>query len=120
MADNNKYDIQPKYCYNFYFCGGPFLWRPLGTCPVCPVLNPALHKTTRKSRRLCVPGNIGTGEHSADPFRIAHKFGSAEVVRLTHEHGLSASYDEVLRFRKSAAKYIWLITRMTSFNRLSV
>ena len=24
------------------FCGGPFLWRPLGTCPVCPVQNPAL------------------------------------------------------------------------------
>ena len=27
-------------------------------------------------------------------------------MRLTHEHGLSASYDEVLRFRKSAAKYM--------------
>ena len=38
--------------------------------------------------------------------KFHHKFGSAEVVRLTHEHGLSASYDEVLRLRKSGAKYM--------------
>ena len=23
-------------------CGGPFLWGPLGSCPLCPLLNPAL------------------------------------------------------------------------------
>ena len=27
------------------FCGSPFLWRPLGSCPVCPVLSPALTLT---------------------------------------------------------------------------
>ena len=40
MADNMIYSL--SICFNIYFCGGPFLWRPLGTCPVCPVLNPAL------------------------------------------------------------------------------
>ena len=40
MADNMIYSLSS--CFNIYFCGGPFLWRPLGTCPVCPVLNPAL------------------------------------------------------------------------------
>ena len=41
-SDEHYNDIQPKYFVIVYFCGGPFLWRPLGTCPVCLVLNPAL------------------------------------------------------------------------------
>ena len=40
MGDNMIYSL--SIFFNIYFCGGPFLWRPLGTCPVCPVLNPAL------------------------------------------------------------------------------
>ena len=35
---------------------------------------------------------------------LHHKFGSAEVVWLTHQHGLAARYDEMLRFRKTATK----------------
>ena len=50
MPGNN--DIQPKYFFNVYFCGGPFLWRPLGTCPVCPVLNPALILTDDESSTI--------------------------------------------------------------------
>ena len=38
----------------FYFCGGPFLWTPLGTCPVCPVLNPALTGSNRESQRFAL------------------------------------------------------------------
>ena len=38
--------------------------------------------------------------------KLHYKFGSAELVKLLHEHGLVASYDEVLPFRKSAAKYM--------------
>ena len=30
MTDNITYSLS---IFNVYFCGGPFLWRPLGTCP---------------------------------------------------------------------------------------
>ena len=38
------YSLNRAYLKKVCFCGGPFWWRPLGTCPVCPVLNPALDK----------------------------------------------------------------------------
>ena len=38
--------------------------------------------------------------------KLHHKFGRTELVSLMHEHGFSSSYDEVLRFCKSAAKYM--------------
>ena len=34
---------------------------------------------------------------------LHHRFGSKELVSLLHQHGLTATYDEVLRFRTSAA-----------------
>ena len=37
---------------------------------------------------------------------VHHKFGSSELVKLVNEHGIVTTYDEVLRFRKSTAKYI--------------
>ena len=38
--------------------------------------------------------------------KLHHKFGSSELVKLLNEHGIVTTYDEVMRFRKSAAKYI--------------
>ncbi len=34
---------------------------------------------------------------------LHHKFGSKYIIDTLHEHGYIASYDEVRRFRKSAA-----------------
>ena len=34
-----------------------------------------------------------------------HRFGSKELISLLHQHGLTTTYDEVLRFRTSAAVY---------------
>ena len=38
--------------------------------------------------------------------KLHHKFGSRDLIDTLYEHGYTASYDEVLRFRKSAAKYV--------------
>ena len=38
--------------------------------------------------------------------KLHHKFGSSDLVSTLHEHGIVSSYDEVLRLRKSAAKYV--------------
>jgi hypothetical protein len=38
--------------------------------------------------------------------KLHHKFGSSELLRILHEHGYTTSYDEVLRFRKSAARFM--------------
>ena len=38
--------------------------------------------------------------------KLHHKFGSSNLVSTLHEHGSVSSYCEVLRFRKSAAKYV--------------
>ena len=46
MTDNMIYSL---IFFNVYFCGGPFLWRPLGTCPVCLILNPALDANAFRS-----------------------------------------------------------------------
>ncbi len=37
--------------------------------------------------------------------KLHHRFGSNELVSLLHESGITVTYDEVLRFRKSAAIY---------------
>ena len=37
--------------------------------------------------------------------KLHHRFGSKELVTLLHEYGITATYDEVLRFRKSVAIY---------------
>ena len=38
--------------------------------------------------------------------KLHHKFGSSDLIQILHDHGYCVSYDEVLRFRKSAAKYV--------------
>ena len=35
-----------------------------------------------------------------------HKHGSSELVKTLNKHGITSSYDEVLRFRKSVAKFV--------------
>lgn len=37
--------------------------------------------------------------------KLHHKFGSSDLKTL-HAHGYTASYEEVLRYRKSAAKFV--------------
>jgi hypothetical protein len=38
--------------------------------------------------------------------KLQHHYGSSELLKLLHEHGFTSTYDEVLRFRKSAAHYL--------------
>ena len=38
--------------------------------------------------------------------KLNHKFGSRDLIDILNELGCTVPYDEVLRFRKSAAKYI--------------
>ena len=38
--------------------------------------------------------------------KLQHRHGSSELIRLLHDHGFIVSYDEVIRFRKSAAKFV--------------
>lgn len=38
--------------------------------------------------------------------KLHHKFGSSDLIHILHQHGFIVSYDEVLRFRKSAAAYM--------------
>ena len=38
--------------------------------------------------------------------KLHHQFGSSDLISTLNDHGIISSYDEVLRFRKSAAKYV--------------
>ena len=38
--------------------------------------------------------------------KLHHKHGSSELIKTLHEHGITSTYDEVLRFRKSVAKFV--------------
>ena len=38
--------------------------------------------------------------------KLHHKYGSKELITMLHDYGYIVSYDEVLRFRTSAAKYV--------------
>ena len=38
--------------------------------------------------------------------KLHHKFGSRDLIDILNQHGYTVSYDEVLRFRKSSAKYV--------------
>ena len=42
------------------FVGAPFLWGPLGSCPLCPLLNPALEQTNKSSEKVPSLVNSGT------------------------------------------------------------
>ena len=37
--------------------------------------------------------------------KLHHKFGSKELITLLHAYGITSSYDEIVRFRKSVATY---------------
>ena len=39
--------------------------------------------------------------------KLHHKHGSSELIKTLNEHGITITYDEVLRFRKSAAKFVF-------------
>ena len=38
--------------------------------------------------------------------KLHHKHGSSELVKTLNKHGITSSYDKVLRFRKSVAKFV--------------
>ena len=38
--------------------------------------------------------------------KLQHRHGSSELIRLLHDHGFIVSYDEVIIFRKSEAKFV--------------
>uniref|UniRef100_UPI00358E0907 uncharacterized protein n=1 Tax=Myxine glutinosa TaxID=7769 RepID=UPI00358E0907 len=38
--------------------------------------------------------------------KLHHRYGSSELIKLLHDYGFTVSYDEVIRFRKSAAKFV--------------
>ena len=38
--------------------------------------------------------------------KLHHKHDSTELVKTLNEHGITNAYDEVLRFRKSVAKFV--------------
>ena len=38
--------------------------------------------------------------------KLHHRHGSSELIKDLHQHGFVVSYDEVLRFRKSAADFV--------------
>ena len=42
----------------------------------------------------------------ASGVKLHRKFGSSDLIHILYEHGYCISYDEVLQFRKSAAKYV--------------
>ena len=104
MTDNN-YDIQPKYFYNVYFCGGPFLWRPLGTCPVCPVLNPALTimRDIDKSYACGGPVKNHTVLHAANGAKVhsEYKVGLINQLHISFSISSRACLPSTLYKRRS-------------------
>ncbi|MCG7883058.1 MAG: hypothetical protein JAY96_15870 [Candidatus Thiodiazotropha endolucinida] len=68
-------------------------------------------KVTKQSTSLSQSIQFGitnTGNQSTLGLgvKLHHKFGSSDLIQILHEHGYCVSYDEVIRFRKSAAKYV--------------
>ena len=67
-------------------------------------------KVTQQSLSLtqAVQGHI-TGIRNQTTLGLAvklhHRHGSSEMIKLLHDHGFIVSYEEVIRFRKSAAKF---------------
>ena len=45
--------------------------------------------------------------------KLHHKHGSSELVKTLNEHSITSSYDEVLRFRKSVAKFVGQPVRLS-------
>ena len=72
-------------------------------------------KITKKSITLaqCIQQHIGSWHDSKRnqtilglAVKLHHKTGSSELIRILHDHGITSSYDEVLRFRKSVASFV--------------
>ncbi len=38
--------------------------------------------------------------------KVHHRHLHFEIIKLIHDHGFLVAYDEVLRFRKSAAQFV--------------
>jgi len=38
--------------------------------------------------------------------KLHHNHGSSELIKTLNEHGITSTYDEVLRFCKSVAKFV--------------
>ena len=51
-------------------CGGPFLWGALGSCPLCPLLNPALYGPLRHSNSIRNILIAFEGESNGKPLQI--------------------------------------------------
>ena len=45
--------------------------------------------------------------------KLYHKHGSSELVNTLNKHGITSSYDEVLRFRVSVAKFVGQPVRLS-------
>ena len=54
--------------------------------------------------RICGAGRNQTTLGIA--VKLHHKLGSSELIKTLNEHGITITYDEVLRFRKSVAKFV--------------
>ncbi|KAL8585526.1 hypothetical protein ACOMHN_051411 [Nucella lapillus] len=66
---------------------------------------------TKKALTLaqCVQLHIGGNMNQTTlglAVKLHHKYGSSELIQTLNEHGITASYDEVLRFRNSVAKFV--------------
>ena len=67
--------------------------------------------TTKASLTLTqsIPQHI-SGTHNQTTLGLAvklhHKYGSRTLIETLNDHGLVTKYDEVLRFRKSAAQFV--------------
>ena len=48
--------------------------------------------------------------------KLHHKHGSSELIKTLNEHGTKRTYGEVLRFRKSVAKFVLDTIQITTRN----
>ena len=68
--------------------------------------------TTKQSLTLaqCIQQHIGGANRNQTTLGLAvklhHKHGSSELIRTLNEHGITCTYEEVLRFRKSVANFV--------------
>ena len=58
----------------------------------------------------CIQQHVGGTSSNQTTLGLAvkqhHKHGSSELVKTLNEHGITSSYDEVMRFRKSVATFV--------------
>ena len=58
----------------------------------------------------CIQQHVGGTSSNQTTLGLAvklhHKHCSSELVKTLNEHGITSSYDEVLRFRKSVTKFV--------------